>query len=129
MSMPRTMSLYAIGMIALSGIAVRNAILLIEFLKKALDDPSLNIKVIDVREPDEAEIAKVDGVPMLPLSEVDDRFTELDPNQHYYLHCKGGVRSLKALNFLRENGYKYLKSVKGGIAAWSEEIDPNVPKY
>ena len=101
----------------------------VQDMKKALDDPSLNIKVIDVREPDEAEISKVDGVPMLPLSQLNDRFTELDPNQHYYLHCKGGVRSLKALNFLRENGYKYLKSVKGGITAWSEEIDPNVPKY
>ena len=101
----------------------------VQDMKKALDDPSLNIKVIDVREPDEAEISKVDGVPMLPLSQLNDRFTELDPNQHYYLHCKGGVRSLKALNFLRENGYKYLKSVKGGITAWSEEIDTNVPKY
>ncbi|MGB0582714.1 MAG: ThiF family adenylyltransferase, partial [Limisphaerales bacterium] len=101
----------------------------VQDMKKALDDSSLNIKVIDVREPDEAEIAKIDGVPMLPLSQLNDRFTELDPNQHYYLHCKGGVRSLKALNFLRENGYKYLKSVKGGITAWSEEVDPNVPKY
>jgi adenylyltransferase/sulfurtransferase len=53
----------------------------------------------------------------------------LDPNQSYYLHCKGGVRSLKALKFLREQGFKYLKSVKGGISAWSEEIDPGVPKY
>ena len=101
----------------------------VQDMKKALDDPSLNIKVIDVREPDEAEIAKVEGVPMLPLSQIDQRFTELDPNQHYYLHCKGGVRSLKALNQLREKGFKYLKSVKGGITAWSEEIDPGVPKY
>lgn len=101
----------------------------VQDMKKALDDPSLNIKVIDVREPDEAEIAVVEGVPMIPLSQLDERFTELDPNQHYYLHCKGGVRSLKALNSLREKGYKYLKSVKGGITAWSEEIDPNVPKY
>ena len=101
----------------------------VQDMKKALDDPSLNIKVIDVREPDEAEIAKVEGVPMLPLSQLGERFTELDPNQSYYLHCKGGVRSLKALNQLRENGFKYLKSVKGGITAWSEEIDPGVPKY
>jgi len=101
----------------------------VQDMKNALDDASLNIKVIDVREPDEAEIAVVEGVPMIPLSQLDERFTELDPNQHYYLHCKGGVRSLKALNSLREKGFKYLKSVKGGIAAWSEEIDANVPKY
>ena len=43
--------------------------------------------------------------------------------------CKAGVRSLKALNFLRQQGFKYLKSVKGGITAWSDEIDRNVPRY
>jgi len=53
----------------------------------------------------------------------------LDPNQTIYLHCKSGVRSLKALGFLREQGYKYVKSVKGGISAWSEEIDPDVARY
>jgi len=98
-------------------------------MKQALDDPKLGIKVIDVREADEYEIAKVNGVPLLPLSQIELRFTELDPNQSYYLHCKASVRSLKALNFLRQQGFKYLKSVKGGIAAWSDEIDRNVPKY
>ena len=65
----------------------------------------------------------------LPLSQIESRFTELDPNQQYYLHCKAGGRSLKALAFLREQRFKYLKSVKGGITAWSEEIDPKVPRY
>jgi adenylyltransferase/sulfurtransferase len=53
----------------------------------------------------------------------------LDPDQPYYLHCKAGGRSMKALAFLRERGFKHLKSVKGGITAWSDEIDPTVPKY
>ena len=101
----------------------------VQDMKKALDDPKLGIKVIDVREPDEYEIAHVEGVPLLPLSQIQQRFTELDPNQQYYLHCKVGVRSLKALDFLREQGFKYVKSVKGGITAWSEEIDSNVPRY
>jgi adenylyltransferase/sulfurtransferase len=101
----------------------------VQDMKKALNDPKLGIKVIDVREPDEYEIAHVKGVPLLPLSQLQQRFTELDPNQHYYLHCKAGVRSLKALGFLREQGFKYLKSVKGGITAWSDEIDSNVPRY
>jgi len=101
----------------------------VQEMKKALDNPSLGIKVIDVREADEYEIAKVDGVLLLPLSQINERFTELDPNQQYYLHCKAGVRSLKALNFLRQQGFKYLKSVKGGITAWSDEIDRNVPRY
>jgi rhodanese-related sulfurtransferase len=78
----------------------------VQDMKKALDNPSLGIKVIDVREPDEYEIAKVNGVPLLPLSQIQQRFTELGPNQQYYLHCKAGVRSLKALAFLRERGFK-----------------------
>ena len=101
----------------------------VQQMKQALDDPKLGIKVIDVREPDEYEIAHVNGVPLLPLSVIGQRFTELDPNQQYYIHCKAGVRSMKALQFLREQGFKYLKSVKGGITAWSDEIDHGVPKY
>src|SRR5437016_1377544 len=98
-------------------------------MKSALEDARLGIRVIDVREPDEYQIAHVDGVPLLPLSTLPQRFTELDPNQQYYIHCKSGVRSLRALQFLREQGFKYLKSVKGGITAWADEIDHNVPKY
>jgi adenylyltransferase/sulfurtransferase len=98
-------------------------------MKKALDDPKLGIKVIDVREPDEYQIAHIDGVPLFPLSTLPQKFTDLDPNTRYYIHCKSGVRSMKALNFLREQGFKYLKNVKGGINAWSDEIDHNVPKY
>jgi adenylyltransferase/sulfurtransferase len=101
----------------------------VQDMKKALEDPKLGIKVIDVREPDEYQIARIDGVPLFPLSTLPQKFTELDPNHQYYLHCKAGVRSLKALNFLRDQGFKYLKSVKGGINAWSDEIDHNVPKY
>jgi molybdopterin/thiamine biosynthesis adenylyltransferase/rhodanese-related sulfurtransferase len=98
-------------------------------LKKALDDPKLGIKVIDVREPDEQQIARIGGVPLLPLSLLPQRFTELDANTQIYIHCKSGMRSMKALVFLREQGFKYVKSVKGGIGAWSDEIDHSVPKY
>lgn len=101
----------------------------VQEMKKALDDSSLGIKVIDVREPDEYEISHINGVPQIPLSVLNQRFTELDPNQRIYIHCKSGVRSMKALNFLREQGFKYLKSVKGGILAWADEVDPSVPKY
>jgi len=101
----------------------------VQEVKRALDNPSLGIKVVDVREPDEYEIAHVEGVSLIPLGELANRFTELDPNQQLYILCKGGVRSLKALNFLRQQGFKYLKSVKGGITAWSEEIDSKVPRY
>jgi adenylyltransferase/sulfurtransferase len=101
----------------------------VQEMKCALDDPKLGIRVIDVREPDEYEIAHVEGVPLFPLSSLGQRFTELDPNQQYYIHCKSGIRSMKALQFLREQGFKYLKNVKGGILAWSDEIDHSVAKY
>jgi molybdopterin/thiamine biosynthesis adenylyltransferase/rhodanese-related sulfurtransferase len=101
----------------------------VQDMKKALDTPALGIKVIDVREPNEYEIARIAGVPLIPLSVLPRRFTELDPNTQLYIHCKSGVRSLKALEFLRQQGFKYVKSVKGGIEAWSDEIDHHVPKY
>ena len=101
----------------------------VQDMKKALDDPRLGIKVIDVREPFEFEIAHIDGVPLLPMSQLRQRFTELDPNQQYYLLCKVGARSHQAVEFLREQGFKYVKNVRDGINAWSEEIDSNVPRY
>jgi adenylyltransferase/sulfurtransferase len=101
----------------------------VQEMKKALDDPKLGIKVIDVREPFEYEIARIEGVPLLPMSELQNRFTELDPNTQYYLLCKVGARSHSAVEFLREQGFKYVKNVKGGTNAWSDEIDRNVPRY
>src|ERR1043165_7135503 len=101
----------------------------VQEMKRALQDPKLGIRVIDVREPDEYEIAHVKGVPLFPLSTLPQRFTELDPNQTLYVHCKSGMRSMKAVNFLKEQGFKYAKSVKGGISAWSDKIDHTVPKY
>jgi adenylyltransferase/sulfurtransferase len=101
----------------------------VQEMKKALDDPSLGIKVVDVREAFEYEIARVEGVPLLPMSELRSRFTELDPNTQYYLLCKVGARSHSAMEFLREQGFKYVKNVKDGINAWSDEIDRSVPRY
>jgi adenylyltransferase/sulfurtransferase len=101
----------------------------VQEMKRALDNPALGIKVVDVREPYECEIARVNGVSLIPLGDLPKRFTELDPNQTIYLHCKVGGRSLKAVQFLKEQGFKYVKSVNGGIAAWSDEIDHRVAKY
>jgi adenylyltransferase/sulfurtransferase len=101
----------------------------VQEMKKALEEPGLGIRVIDVREPDEQQIARIKGVPLFPLSTLPQQFTKLDPNEQIYIHCKSGVRSLRALQFLREQGFKHLKSVKGGINAWSDEIDHSVPKY
>jgi sulfur-carrier protein adenylyltransferase/sulfurtransferase len=101
----------------------------VQELKRVLDNPQLGIQVLDVREPEEYQIARINGARLLPLSTLAERFQELDPNHAYYLHCKAGGRSLTALQFLRQRGFKNLKSVKGGITAWSDEIDRSVPKY
>jgi len=101
----------------------------VQQMQRALAEPNLGIKVIDVREPNEYQIAHIEGVSLLPISQLPQRFSELDPAQQYYLHCKMGVRSMKALQFLREHGFQHLKSVHGGITAWSHQIDPAVPRY
>ncbi len=98
-------------------------------LKKALDNPALGIRTLDVREPDEQKIAAIKGVPLIPLGELPQRYKELDPGQTYYVHCKVGGRSARAAAFLRQQGFKNVRNVAGGITAWSEQIDPNVPKY
>lgn len=101
----------------------------VQDMKKALELPALGIQVIDVRDPDEYEIARVQGAELFPLGSIPQMFPRLDPNQQIYILCKSGKRSLKALEFLRQQGYKYVKSVKGGISAWSDEIDHSVAKY
>jgi len=101
----------------------------VQEMKRALDNPQVGIKVLDVREPAEYEMAHISGVSLIPLSTLPRQFTTLDPNQHYYIHCQVGVRSRQAVEFLRRHGFKHLKSVRGGIAAWSDEIDHSVPKY
>ena len=85
--------------------------------------------MLDVRDPDESEISQIAGVPQIPLGVLPDRFTELDPNQTIYIHCKGGGRSMKVVQFLKEQGFKYVKSVKGGINAWADEVDQTIAKY
>ena len=101
----------------------------VQDMKKAMDDSSSDIAFLDVREYDEVEIAKIEGVPLIPLGELPQRFMELDPNQTIYIHCKVGGRSLKAVEFLKQQGFKYCKSVSGGINAWSDDIDSSVPRY
>jgi molybdopterin/thiamine biosynthesis adenylyltransferase/rhodanese-related sulfurtransferase/molybdopterin converting factor small subunit len=85
--------------------------------------------VLDVREPHEWAICHIEGARLLPLSELPARMHELDPARTYYVHCKTGVRSAKAIDQLRQAGFARLKNLRGGIKAWAEEIDPRMPTY
>jgi len=96
-------------------------------LKQKLDDGE-PINVLDVREPHEYEVANI-GVKLVPLGELPRRLAEFDQNENFAIHCKTGGRSAKAVKLLQDAGFGNVYNVKGGITAWSEEIDPSVPKY
>ena len=84
---------------------------------------------IDVREPHEYQICSIPGTRLIPLGEVPKRVNELNPADEIVVHCKSGVRSGKAADFLRQAGFKNVLNMKGGILAWSDKVDPRVPKY
>jgi molybdopterin/thiamine biosynthesis adenylyltransferase/rhodanese-related sulfurtransferase/molybdopterin converting factor small subunit len=88
-----------------------------------------DVTVLDVREPHEWQICHIEGAQLLPLSELPARMHELDSRRTYYVHCKSGVRSAKAIGQLREAGFTRLRNVRGGIQAWAEEVEPTMPTY
>jgi molybdopterin/thiamine biosynthesis adenylyltransferase/rhodanese-related sulfurtransferase len=96
----------------------------VEELKEKLDE----VSVLDVREPHEYEVANI-GARLIPLGELPERLIELDRDETFAVHCKTGGRSARAVKLLKEAGFQDVYNVKGGITAWSEEIDPSVPKY
>jgi sulfur-carrier protein adenylyltransferase/sulfurtransferase len=95
---------------------------------KAKMDHGEDINVLDVREPHEYEVANI-GVRLIPLGELPQRLVELDQDEYFVVHCKTGGRSAKAVKLLQDAGFQNVYNVKGGITAWSEEIDPSIPKY
>jgi molybdopterin/thiamine biosynthesis adenylyltransferase/rhodanese-related sulfurtransferase len=96
---------------------------------KAKMDRGDKFILVDVREPHEYQICKIPGSMLIPLGEVPKRLHELNSADDIIVHCKSGVRSGKACDFLRQSGFKKVKNVKGGILAWSDKVDPSVPKY
>ena len=100
----------------------------VQDMKQALENESLCIKVVDIREPNEYAAAHIQGAMFIPMSEMQLRLDELDPGQAYYFYCRSGVRTLKLVQFLKQNGFKNVKSVAGGIHAWADEFDPAMPK-
>ena len=98
-------------------------------LKQRLDKGD-DIQIIDVREPHEYEIAQIPNSRLIPLGQVLGRMNEIDPERETVVHCKMGGRSAKAIEALKRTGFTgHLINLKGGITAWSNEVDPSVPKY
>ncbi len=98
-----------------------------EELKRRLDAGE-DLFVLDVREPHEYQIANLGGY-LIPLGDLPKRMNELDSSRQIVAHCKMGGRSAKAVDFLRQAGFKKVRNLAGGITAWSEKVDPKVPKY
>jgi sulfur-carrier protein adenylyltransferase/sulfurtransferase len=87
------------------------------------------VRLIDVREPHEWEIAHLEGAELMPLSSLPEHFSKLDSAEEMVLFCKSGSRSARALDLLRLAGFRKMRNLKGGINAWSREVDPSVPMY
>ncbi len=103
-----------------------------EEVKKMLDAKA-SFKLIDCREQHEYDICRIEGAELIPLGLIEEkniaRFNGIDKDEKIVVHCKGGVRSLKAVKAMQEIGFQDVKSMKGGIVEWSERIDSSIPTY
>jgi sulfur-carrier protein adenylyltransferase/sulfurtransferase len=98
-------------------------------LKQRLDKGD-DIQIVDVREDNEVAIGRIPKSIHIPLAQVLTRMNEIDPTRETVVHCKMGGRSARAIDALQRSGFSgTLSNLKGGIIAWSNEVDPSVPKY
>ncbi len=101
----------------------------VQELKEKMDAGE-DFQLIDVRQPNEWEIAKIEGAKLIPLGEIIQRMDELDDSKEIVMQCKSGGRSARAIMMLQQAGFKGdMANLIGGIGAWSAEIDPDVPQY
>ncbi len=96
---------------------------------KAKIDRGDDFVLVDVREPEEYAIARIPGSKLIPLRTVPERLHELSSADEIVVHCRSGVRSGQAVEFMKQAGYRKVKNLVGGILRWSDDVDPTVPKY
>jgi adenylyltransferase/sulfurtransferase len=96
---------------------------------KAKIDRGDRFVLIDVREPHEYQICNIPYAKLIPLGDLPKRVSELNSADEIVAHCKSGMRSAKAVDFLKQAGFRKVRNMKGGILAWSDKVDPSVPKY
>lgn len=88
-----------------------------------------DVVLLDVREPHELALASIDGVLHIPMAQVPARLAELDRDKPIVVMCRTGGRSRKVAEYLAANGFEQVFNLQGGIDAWSQEIDPRIPRY
>lgn len=92
-------------------------------------DKSDKVFLLDVREPWEYSMAKIEGAVLIPLGTLPQSLDKLDRNTEIVAHCHHGMRSADAVGFLLQQGFTNVKNLVGGIDAWSVQVDPSVPRY
>ncbi len=95
---------------------------------KRMRDDGADVDLLDVREPHEYEICNLGGR-LIPVGQLSERMTDLDPNREVVVHCRSGGRSAKAVQLLRDAGFQNAHNLRGGVLAWADEVDPSMPKY
>ena len=98
-------------------------------LKQRLDNGD-DIQIVDVREDNEVAIGRLPNSIHIPVGQILNRMSEIDPSRETVVHCKMGGRSARAIEALKHSGFQgKLINLKGGILRWSDDVDPSVPKY
>lgn len=88
-----------------------------------------DLLLLDVRERDELQVSRVDGALHIPMGDIPTRQQHIDPEKHIVVMCHHGSRSAMVAAFLKRQGFERVSNLRGGIDAWSLEVDPNVPRY
>jgi adenylyltransferase/sulfurtransferase len=91
-------------------------------------DPA-KVRIVDVREPHELEICRVEGVDAIPMRQIPEHLTTLPRDQHLLVLCHHGTRSLRVTQYLRAQGFTAVSNIAGGIEAWANEVDPTLAHY
>lgn len=99
----------------------------LEFVRRR--DAGEDLLLLDVREPQELEIASLPGSVNIPMAEVPDRLQELNRDSTIVVLCRSGVRSLQVARFLQRHGYSRVANLSGGILRWGQDVDPDLPGY
>ncbi|MBW7905116.1 MAG: sulfurtransferase [Phycisphaerae bacterium] len=98
-------------------------------LRQRLAEPARAPVLLDCREPNEVEICRIDGALHIPMRQVAERLSELDPQREIVVYCHHGRRSAMVAGLLAASGFGRVLSLRGGIDAWSCEVDPAMPRY
>ena len=97
-------------------------------LKNRLDAGD-DLQIVDVREDNEVALGTIPNAKHIPLAQVLNRMNELEPDRETIVYCKMGGRSAKAVQFLRDAGFRKVRNLAGGIDRWAAEVEPKMPRY